>query len=54
MKKKAVCINLSLDTLERLKTIAFQEHKSVSQVITDFVWKQKIDTNNIRGQYSIN
>ena len=53
MEKKAVCINLSLDTIERLKTIAFQQHKSVSQVITDFVWKQKVDTNIIKGQYSI-
>lgn len=53
MEKKPVCVNLSLDTIERLKLYAYQQHKSVSQVITDFIWKQKIDSNTIRGQYSI-
>lgn len=45
-------INISLgsDTLERLDQLAFEEHKSRSQAVTDLVWKSKVQYSQIRGQ----
>jgi len=48
-------INISLrdDTLERLDQLAFEEHKSRSQTITDLVWKARVQYSQIRGQTNI-
>ena len=43
-------ISLGTDTLERLDQLAFEEHKSRSQAITDLVWKSKVLYSQIRGQ----
>ena len=53
MSKIRVNISLSPDTAERLKQIAFEQHKSVSQVITDWTWETKVKNHQIRGQQSL-
>lgn len=49
-----VRINISLDesTAERLKQYAFEKHTTVSQAITDWIWAQKVENSQIRGQRS--
>ena len=48
-------VNISIrdDTLERLDQLAFEEHKSRSQAITDLVWGPKVKYQQIRGQTSM-
>ena len=48
-------VNISIrdDTLERLDQLAFEEHKSRSQAITDLVWSAKVKYQQIRGQTSM-
>ena len=48
-------INISIrdDTLNRLDQLAFEEHKSRSQAITDLVWNAKVKNQQIRGQTSM-
>ncbi len=45
-------VNISIrdDTLSRLDQLAFEEHKSRSQAITDLVWNAKVKNQQIRGQ----
>lgn len=50
-----VKVNLSLEqsTANRLKQYAFEQHKSVSQAVTDWIWKEKVKNEQIRGQESL-
>ena len=54
-KLAKVKINLSLeeDTAERLKQYAYENHKTVSQAVTDWIWAQKVKGENLRGQISL-
>lgn len=47
-------VNLSLDpsTAERLKTYATDHHQTVSQAVTDWIWRQKVSESPMRGQMS--
>lgn len=40
-------ISLSVDTADRLKKYADQNHKNVSQAITDWIWSVKIDEDDV-------
>ena len=51
--KKRVNISVTPDTEERLKQYAFENHKSVSQSITDWIWGEKVKNETIRGQQSM-
>lgn len=51
--KKRVNISVTPDTEERLKQYAFENHKSVSQAITDWIWSVKVTNENIRGQQTM-
>lgn len=48
-------VNISIrdDTLSRLDQLAYEEHKSRSQAITDLVWSAKVKYQQIRGQTSM-
>lgn len=48
-----VNISLSTDTLEHLDQYAFENHKSRSQVITDYVWSLKTKDQVLRSQMHI-
>ncbi len=39
-------ISLSPDTKQRLKLYAIRTHRSVSQVITDWIWNQPMKEDN--------
>ena len=43
-------IRIGDDTDERLEQWAYENHTTVDQAITDWIWKQKVKENNIRGQ----
>ncbi len=40
--KTKVNLSLDFDTAERLKQYAFEQHKTVSQAVTDWIWREKI------------
>lgn len=42
--KIGVSISLDKETKERLQQYAVQKHSSVSQVITDWIWSVKLDS----------
>lgn len=48
--KKRINISLSEDTEERLRQYAWEQHKSVSQAITDWIWSARVKNEQIRGQ----
>ena len=48
--KQRVNISLSEDTAERLRQYAWENHKNVSQAITDWVWSVKVKNEQLRGQ----
>lgn len=50
-----VKLNLSLepDTKERLEDYAAEKHTTISQLITDWIWSQKVKGGQIKGQISI-
>ncbi len=45
---RVICIRK--DTDDRLEQWAYENHTTVDQGITDWIWKQKVKQNNIRGQ----
>lgn len=51
-----VRMNISVDesTAERLKQYAKDKHSTVSQIVTDFIWKQKVSESPMKGQMSTN
>lgn len=51
--KKRISISITPDTEERLKQYAYENHKSVSQSITDWIWSEKVKNETIRGQQSM-
>ncbi len=51
--KKRLNISVTPDTEERLKQYAYENHKSVSQAITDWIWSVKVTGENIRGQQTM-
>lgn len=51
--KRRVNISLTEDTVERLKQYAWENHKTVSQTITDWVWSAKVKNEQLRGQMSL-
>ena len=44
---------MSQDTAERLKQYAYEQHKTISQAITDWTWNAKVRNEQIRGQQSL-
>ena len=48
--KQRINVSVSEDTAERLKQYAWENHKSVSQAITDWIWSEKVKNDQIRGQ----
>lgn len=48
--KIRVNISITEDTAERLKQYAYENHTTVSQAITDWIWGQKVANSNLRGQ----
>lgn len=55
MAENKVRVNISItpDTHERLKRYAFENHKTVSQVITDWAWAAKVQGEQVKGQTSL-
>lgn len=53
MSKVRINISLSQDTAERLKQYAYEQHKTISQAITDWTWSAKVKNEQIRGQQSL-
>ena len=53
MAKLRVNISIDEDTIERLKQYAYENHSTVSQVITDMAWKLKVKNEQVRGQKSL-
>ena len=53
MAKVRVNISLEESTHERLKQYAFEHHTTVSQAITDWIWREKVKNENVRGQLSM-
>ena len=51
--KQRVNISITEDTAERLKMYAWENHKTVSQAITDWIWSEKVKNTQIRGQLSL-
>lgn len=51
--RKRINISLSDDTVERLKQYAWENHKNVSQAITDWIWSEKVRNSQIRGQQTL-
>lgn len=50
MAREKVLLSLAPDTAERLRQFAYEQHKSMSQVVTDYVWSVKVRSENLRGQ----
>lgn len=44
-KKETMTLSFSTETKERLRTYAEQNHTTVSQAITDWIWAQPIKNN---------
>lgn len=53
MAKVKVNLSLDEDTAERLKQFAWENHKTVSQTVTDWIWKQRVQNSQVRGQASL-
>jgi len=53
MRKKSMNIYISADTIERLRQYAADHHTTVSQAVTDWIWKQKVSEGQVKGQMSI-
>ena len=51
--RRRVNISLTEDTADRLKQYAWEQHKNVSQAITDWIWSAKVKNEQIRGQQTI-
>ena len=45
-------LSITRDTEVRLEQYAYDHHTTVDQAITDWIWKQKVDNSQIRGQMS--
>lgn len=45
MAKKRINISVSLDTEKRLKQYALENHTTVSQAVTDWIWSVDVNSN---------
>ena len=50
MRKKSMNIYISADTIERLRQYAADHHTTVSQAVTDWIWKQKVSGSDSRDK----
>lgn len=46
-------MSLTEDTLQRLKQYAWENHKNVSQAITDWICSEKVKNGQIRRQMTM-
>lgn len=53
MSKERLDITVSSDTEERQEQYAFEHYTSISQVATDWIWREKVKNEQIRGQQLI-
>lgn len=53
MAKVKVNLSLDEDTAERLKQYAWEQHKTVSALVTEWIWKEKVKNSQLRGQTSM-
>lgn len=53
MAKVKVNLSLDEDTAERLKQYAFENHTTVSQTVTDWVWAAKVKGEQVKGQQTL-
>lgn len=53
MRRRRLNISVSEDTYERLRQYADENHTTVSQAITDWIWQAKVKNAQVRGQMSI-
>jgi hypothetical protein len=51
--KQRVNISLTEDTAERLRMYAWENHKTLSQAVTDWTWAAKVKNSQIRGQETL-
>lgn len=47
---KRISISLDDETHDRLKQFAYEHHMTVSSVIKQWIWSQKLKNENLRGQ----
>lgn len=47
--KQTINISVSPDTKERLKEYANMKHTTISQAITDWIWRQPLKSENATG-----
>lgn len=52
--KKRVNIYITEDTDERLRQYAYEQHTTISGVITQMIWDAKVKYEQIKGQCSLN
>lgn len=53
MAREKVLLSLAPDTAERLRQYAYEQHKSMSQVVTDYVWSVPVKYTNLPVQVEI-
>ena len=46
-------LRLSPDTMERLEQYAYQNHQTIDQAITSWVWKAKVKDSVMKGQKNL-
>lgn len=51
--KQRINISVTEDTAERLKQFAWENHSSVSQTVTNWIWSAKVKNEQIRGQQTL-
>ena len=50
MAKVRINISVNPDTAERLKQYAWENHTTVSAAIEQWIWKEKVKNEQVRGQ----
>ena len=53
MDKKKLNLSLDVDTIERLRQYAWEQHSSMSKAVTDLIWGAKVKNAQIRGQTTL-
>ncbi len=51
--KQRLNLSLTEDTAERLRMYVWENHKTLSQTVTDWTWAAKVKNSQIRGQASL-
>ena len=52
-KARHVCFSMTLDTYERLKQYAYENHTSASHALTELIWRAPVKNAQVRGQMSL-